>query len=76
MRSDLTVPVELREQVNARGIVIADWRDAYERARAKTQELNGLLSQSATTINSLSAERDTFARPFFVTIGSRFHVSA
>jgi hypothetical protein len=57
-RNEIDVPVELVEKVKARGIVIGDWKDLYDKAKEKLDEAMLLLGQKEKKIAGLEQERE------------------
>src|SRR3569833_723896 len=53
-RNDFDVPPELLRQVEARGVVVADWKDLYDRVKRENDQLE-------STIRNEIAQRDLLA---------------
>jgi hypothetical protein len=57
-RTGIDVPIQLREAVIARGILIADWQDAYQGAKARADGTDAQLLVARADVIRLTAERD------------------
>jgi hypothetical protein len=61
-RTGIDVPPDLREAVTARGILIADWQDAYDKTKARADQTDAQLSAARSEISRLTADRDALLR--------------
>ena len=59
-RNDIGVPPELVKQVEARGVVIADWKDAYDKIKIEYDRLNEKLSENNNELHNV--ERDSLLK--------------
>jgi hypothetical protein len=57
-RHEIEVPTELTEQVEKRGIWIADWKDRYDRLKTQHDDALEQIKAMAGKINDLTNERD------------------
>ena len=59
-RNDIEVPSELITQVEARGVVISDWKDAYDKLKTAYDKLNEKLSANNNELHDV--ERDSLLK--------------
>lgn len=60
-RTEIEVPAELLEKVKARGVVIADWKDLYDKLKEQSDKAFLLLKEQGDKITSLEQERNALS---------------